>query len=89
MWAIISRSTAHFYPRSPCGERPEDTKHKIYIAGISIHALLAESDQLPEMRVSALVDFYPRSPCGERHQAGNIVNAPIRISIHALLAESD
>ena len=89
MWAIISRSTAHFYPRSPCGERPEDTKHKIYIAGISIHALLAESDQLPEMRVSALVDFYPRSPCGERLQAIVPLIQDAVISIHALLAESD
>ena len=44
MWAIISRSTAHFYPRSPCGERLG------FLCGaggwqhISIHALLAESD---------------------------------------------
>ena len=89
MWAIISRSTAHFYPRSPCGERPEDTKHKIYIAGISIHALLAESDQLPEMRVSALVDFYPRSPCGERLSLCSLAPCNMGISIHALLAESD
>ena len=34
-----------FYPRSPCGERPTDmTKRRIEL-WISIHALLAESDQ--------------------------------------------
>ena len=34
----------NFYPRSPCGERP-DYFHKGYISqAISIHALLAESD---------------------------------------------
>ena len=58
----------HFYPRSPCGERPV-----VYGAGfahgeISIHALLAESDQgLPHLDIRAL-DFYPRSPCGERRR---------------------
>ena len=57
-----------FYPRSPCGERPV-----VYGAGfahgeISIHALLAESDQgLPHLDIRAL-DFYPRSPCGERRR---------------------
>ena len=33
---------------------------------ISIHALLAESDQAKALKVSALCNFYPRSPCGER-----------------------
>ena len=62
----------HFYPRSPCGERPV-----VYGAGfahgeISIHALLAESDQgLPHLDIRAL-DFYPRSPCGERRSAADL-----------------
>ena len=34
----------HFYPRSPCGERQQTKTHKIAAHGISIHALLAESD---------------------------------------------
>ena len=35
----------HFYPRSPCGERrPVDHQRTCIFAGISIHALLAESD---------------------------------------------
>ena len=79
----------HFYPRSPCGERPIDTASKNrYLrflstlslrratdcmeprqAGpsISIHALLAESDQ------TSLV----------------VIGTNCVISIHALLAESD
>ena len=35
---------------------------------ISIHALLAESDPVSELRVTSKVHFYPRSPCGERRQ---------------------
>ena len=34
----------NFYPRSPCGERLINTYHRIFGGGISIHALLAESD---------------------------------------------
>ena len=34
---------------------------------ISIHALLAESDQGTASRINGRIDFYPRSPCGERH----------------------
>ena len=36
---------------------------------ISIHALLAESDQQRGQNSTADDNFYPRSPCGER-QAG-------------------
>ena len=38
--------------------------------GISIHALLAESDFCLGTRVSGIVYFYPRSPCGERRRNG-------------------
>ena len=34
----------HFYPRSPCGERPFEKFEGIMVTKISIHALLAESD---------------------------------------------
>jgi len=34
----------HFYPRSPCGERPDTSKTVCSVISISIHALLAESD---------------------------------------------
>ena len=89
------RASAHlhtlrnFYPRSPCGERPEADAPKTpkqgflstlslrratrlfakqyHAQGISIHALLAESDR----------------------QIKQTCRAEISISIHALLAESD
>ena len=56
----------YFYPRSPCGERPRETTSIKPIFGISIHALLAESDELVLSLLEQLRHFYPRSPCGER-----------------------
>ena len=56
---------------------------------ISIHALLAESDQAGLGMSTRLLYFYPRSPCGERHPGQPVRGLPGRISIHALLAESD
>ena len=56
---------------------------------ISIHALLAESDQYFFNTFSAIFDFYPRSPCGERPSKRYPVILGRGISIHALLAESD
>ena len=38
---------SNFYPRSPCGERPSKRYPVILGRGISIHALLAESDSKP------------------------------------------
>ena len=38
-------SSHHFYPRSPCGERPPWTRPPKRGICISIHALLAESDR--------------------------------------------
>ena len=35
----------NFYPRSPCGERPAPQQSGQYDGLISIHALLAESDE--------------------------------------------
>ena len=42
---LMLKCCAYFYPRSPCGERRYliNTYHRIF--GISIHALLAESDK--------------------------------------------
>ena len=44
---LVSNSniTTNFYPRSPCGERPWHLHCVFIFAGISIHALLAESDK--------------------------------------------
>ena len=58
-------------------------------AGISIHALLAESDSPTSVTPAARRNFYPRSPCGERRRFLASLSAVLTISIHALLAESD
>ena len=58
-------------------------------AGISIHALLAESDRPGITRYYPGRNFYPRSPCGERPLSIGIPQGAFQISIHALLAESD
>ena len=41
------RRFPYFYPRSPCGERRRLEVYKRHYLEISIHALLAESDQPP------------------------------------------
>ena len=59
-------SLLYFYPRSPCGERRQHRQSNPAGHRISIHALLAESDQHLCICVIELIHFYPRSPCGER-----------------------
>ena len=56
---------------------------------ISIHALLAESDNISAPKTAKNSNFYPRSPCGERPAAIYRRSGMTDISIHALLAESD
>ena len=56
---------------------------------ISIHALLAESDQRHPQTLNHPHNFYPRSPCGERRYWSGVPVVGRAISIHALLAESD
>ena len=41
---LVSMSCWNFYPRSPCGERPQVFQRIAKPFRISIHALLAESD---------------------------------------------
>ena len=41
--------TDDFYPRSPCGERPQAILVNVVLLPISIHALLAESDLIQAM----------------------------------------
>ena len=56
----------NFYPRSPCGERQQCVGIPVKCLLISIHALLAESDEQSASYNAYMEDFYPRSPCGER-----------------------
>ena len=79
----------YFYPRSPCGERHDSTQQTYQPNAISIHALLAESDNSAygaldgaSISIHALLaesDWWLR--CWQL--------AARDISIHALLAESD
>ena len=59
------------------------------LPGISIHALLAESDAAFFVCHHDSQYFYPRSPCGERPGSSRNAARWRAISIHALLAESD
>ena len=64
-------SLLNFYPRSPCGERQIHQSRAVSHQTISIHALLAESDQTAYFFLAGGRDFYPRSPCGERPRPQN------------------
>ena len=62
----IHQNTLHFNPRSPCGERPENTDIFFVISDISIHAPRVGSDLQRAAPRSVRINFNPRSPCGER-----------------------
>ena len=65
-----THAAAHFYPRSPRGERPHAPSKPFPQSGISIHAPREGSDlstaAAPKPPPS---NFYPRSPRGERLEA--------------------
>ena len=84
-----SRWRIYFYPRSPCGERLATLHNILKLLTISIHALLAESDNCTSIGRPKRLYFYPRSPCGERPSGQLAKDVEYYISIHALLAESD
>ena len=52
---LLCIAKSNFYPRSPCGERPGAGVGLYLVTGISIHALLAESDAFDVLAVSALL----------------------------------
>ena len=79
----------YFYPRSPYGERPAPSEAPTTQAGISIHALLTESDMTSTHPQREDSHFYPRSPYGERRTRSQPSKPKDLISIHALLTESD
>ena len=58
---------AHFYPRSPCGERLMAGKPlQLFCLFLSTLSLRRATDsRCPHLRT--VWHFYPRSPCGERH----------------------
>ena len=78
-----------FYPRSPCGERLTLICPVIAAMTISIHALLAESDERADSFPDAPPEISIHALLAESDtDAINGCN-PDFISIHALLAESD
>ena len=83
------RAFVNFYPRSPCGERPEVGLANENNIAISIHALLAESDRAVVLDNFAPLRFLSTLSL-RRATAASVVAALNKlISIHALLAESD
>ena len=52
-----AQSGCYFYPRSPCGERLEGGRFFILKIFISIHALLAESDDFQVHRAALVIIF--------------------------------
>ena len=85
----LQSALCHFYPRSPCGERPRGEHHansqQEFLSTLSLRRATRQVKQT----CRAKLYFYPRSPCGERHAEQMPTQEEIEISIHALLAESD
>ena len=62
----------HFYPRSPCGERPDLEHCKRQDHSISIHALLAESDPLRRRSTRRIViSIHALLAESDRHRRGS------------------
>ena len=85
---VIASDIIHFYPRSPCGERPIIFCKLLYSSVISIHALLAESDVAFE-HPAGLAGISIHALLAESDQGDLFQCLDAKISIHALLAESD
>ena len=84
-----SPARQNLYPRSPCGERPEQYLRPSTSITISIHALLAESDSIARA-TSWTIPISIHALLAESDMAtAQAVTDTKLISIHALLAESD
>ena len=83
------RRHRNFYPRSPCGERRVSKVLQGFFMSISIHALLAESDQANLRRNQHQRKFLSTLSLRRATLSGSTKPRARRISIHALLAESD
>ena len=80
---------ADFYPRSPCGERQSLGGSARRVKIISIHALLAESDNDRSRRFIPGFKFLSTLSLRRATAAVCRNGVDFGISIHALLAESD
>ena len=79
----------YFYPRSPCGERLGLDVTIIGRTWISIHALLAESDNVKDATARSNAQFLSTLSLRRATSKNAAIGKPTLISIHALLAESD
>ena len=84
-----TRTTSYFYPRSPCGERPQPQQRRGRRLVISIHALLAESDGGSNKHKGQALEISIHALLAESDDQASASAAAAKISIHALLAESD
>ena len=87
--AARGAAVGDFYPRSPCGERLLAISLRIVFAEISIHALLAESDNAIFLFYNVYVRFLSTLSLRRATQPSSRGQKAVQISIHALLAESD
>ena len=55
----------HFYPRSPCGERPKSHEYAMKYRPFLSTLSLRRATMFMEVSIMYRI-FYPRSPCGER-----------------------
>ena len=85
---LRSRRARHFYPRSPCGERPKRLSDALKHLHFYPRSPCGERRKNSRKSCSNFY-FYPRSPCGERRFFWDCLGTRVSISIHALLAESD
>ena len=84
-----STTLTNFYPRSPCGERPPLHDRDVNPDGISIHALLAESDCTKRATNDQMKTFLSTLSLRRATNSPYTGDSIRFISIHALLAESD
>ena len=67
-------SIAHFYPRSPCGERHRERFHRSACPQFLSTLSLRRATDWASVITAMTSHFYPRSPCGERpHPIGVLV----------------
>ena len=60
---------AHFYPRSPCGERRRTTRRALHSPPYFYpRSPCGERRWIPVLTLRTACYFYPRSPCGERRK---------------------
>ena len=79
----------NFYPRPPCGGRPEKLLQDLLCRWISIHALRAEGDSQTTAAVRPVHAFLSTPSVRRATWRKMVPSGLLEISIHALRAEGD